>query len=44
MKRFIYIVMVLVMICSIAGCGARIKRIANDINWVVFDGEPSRDN
>jgi len=44
MKRFLYIVMISVVIFSITGCGARIKRIANDINWVVFDGEPSRDN
>ncbi len=44
MKRFIHIVIVLVVIFSMVGCGARIKRIANDINWVVLDGEPSRDN
>jgi len=44
MRRFIYILIILAVISSIVGCGARIKRIANDINWVVLDGQPSRDN
>ncbi len=44
MRRFIYILIILVVISSIVGCADRIKRIANDINWVVLDGEPSKDN
>ena len=43
MKRFICILLALVLISSIAGC-ARAKRIANDVDWIVFDGEPSREN
>ena len=43
MKRIIWIILILTVISSITGC-ARAKRIANDVNWVVFDGQPSRDN
>jgi len=43
MRRFVYMFMVLIVVSSMAGC-ARVKRIANDINWVVLDGQPSRDN
>ena len=43
MKRFIWILIILVAMTSIIGC-ARTKRVANDIDWVVFDGEPSREN
>lgn len=43
MKRFILILIVFALAVSVAGCG-RTKRIANDVNWIVFDGEPSKDN
>ena len=43
MKHFIWIMLILIVILSITGC-ARVKRVANDIDWIVFDGQPSRDN
>ena len=43
MKHFVWVVLVLVVLCSIAGC-ARTKRIANDVDWIVFDGEPNVKN
>lgn len=43
MKRITWFVIVLIAITSMSGC-ARAKRIANDVNWIVFDGEPSREN
>ncbi len=43
MKRFIWIALIVIVISSITGC-ARSSRVANDIDWVVFDGEPSREN
>jgi hypothetical protein len=43
MKRFIWILVVAALVASVAGCG-RTKRIANDVNWIVFDGQPSKDN
>jgi len=44
MKRFIWIVFILALIAGVAsGCG-RTKRIANDVDWIVFDGQPSKDN
>ena len=43
MKRFIWMLLIAVLVTSIAGC-ARTKRIANDVDWIVFDGEPSREN
>jgi len=43
MKRFIWVALIAIAISSIAGC-ARSSRLANDIDWVVFDGEPSREN
>ena len=43
MKRLIWMFLILVLALSMIGC-ARVKRIANDINWVVLDGEPSKEN
>ncbi|MDP2921924.1 MAG: hypothetical protein Q8O12_06145 [Candidatus Omnitrophota bacterium] len=43
MRRFIWIVLVLALVAGIAGC-SRAKRIANDVDWIVFDGQPSKDN
>lgn len=43
MKCFVWIVLILVLISSIAGC-ARARRIANDLDWIVLDGEPSKEN
>jgi predicted small secreted protein len=44
MKRFVWIIVTIVMISVvISGC-SRAKRIANDVDWVVFDGQPSREN
>ncbi len=44
MKRALLIILLLALVPAIvAGC-ARTKRIANDIDWVVFDGEPKEDN
>ena len=43
MKRLMWIVLILVVISAISGC-ARTKRIANDVDWIVFDGKPSREN
>ncbi|MFH1479232.1 MAG: hypothetical protein ABIG92_05620 [Candidatus Omnitrophota bacterium] len=43
MKRFIWLVLILVVITCISSC-SRTKRIANDVDWVVFDGQPSREN
>lgn len=43
MRYITWAILVLVIVFSITGC-ARTKRIANDVNWIVFDGEPSRDN
>lgn len=43
MKRFIWICLIVIVIASLTGC-ARTKRIANDIDWIVFDGEPSNSN
>lgn len=35
--------LVLVIVVSMSGC-ARTKRIANDVDWIVFDGEPNKAN
>ena|GEM_PF-3319299 len=43
MRRLVFLFLIVVLIFSVAGC-SRVKRIANDINWLVFDGEPSREN
>lgn len=43
MRHIVWVMLILVVISSVTGC-ARAKRIANDVDWVVFDGEPSRDN
>lgn len=43
MKNFIFIALILALAVSVAGC-SRTKRIANDVDWIVFDGQPSRDN
>ena len=43
MKRFIWIGLVVVLALSVAGC-ARTKRIANDVDWVLLDGQPHIDN
>ncbi len=43
MKYFIWLVLIVILVCSIEGC-SRAKRIANDVDWVVFDGQPSKDN
>jgi len=44
MKRALLVILLLVLIPAIATGCARTKRIANDIDWVVFDGEPKKDN
>ena len=44
MKRVLLVILLLVLIPAMATGCARTKRIANDIDWVVFDGEPKRDN
>ncbi len=43
MRRLMFTVVVLVLIANLVGC-ARTKRIANDIDWMVFDGQPMEDN
>lgn len=43
MKKLLCLILILAMAVSIAGC-SRTKRIINDVDWVVFDGEPSDDN
>ena len=43
MRRFIWIVLILALVVGVAGC-SRTKRIANDVDWIVFDGQPSKDN
>lgn len=43
MRYVIGIFSILILISTITGC-ARTSRIANDVDWVVFDGEPSREN
>jgi hypothetical protein len=43
MKIFIWLFVVIVAVSSISGC-ARARRIANDVDWIVFDGEPSEEN
>jgi len=43
MKYIIWIVLALMSISIITGC-SRTKRIANDVDWIVFDGEPAKDN
>jgi len=43
MRRLVWIILIVVAISSITGC-ARSSRVANDIDWVIFDGEPSREN
>jgi len=43
MRRFVWIMLIFVLISVISGC-ARTKRIANDVDWIILDGEPSKDN
>ena len=43
MRRFVCIALILMMISGLAGC-ARARRIANDVDWIVFDAQPSREN
>ncbi|MFA4991413.1 MAG: hypothetical protein WC569_02415 [Candidatus Omnitrophota bacterium] len=43
MRRLAWLILIVVAISSLAGC-SRAKRIANDLDWVVLDGEPSREN
>lgn len=43
MKQLIWIILILVVLSSLTGC-SRAKRIAHDVNWIFFDGEPSKDN
>ncbi len=43
MRRFAWIMLIFVLISVVSGC-ARTKRIANDVGWVILDGEPSKDN
>ncbi|MFC1509776.1 hypothetical protein ACFL60_08870 [Candidatus Omnitrophota bacterium] len=43
MRRLIWVVLIIVVISGAIGC-SRTKRIANDVNWIVFDGEPSKEN
>ena len=43
MRRFIWIVLILALVVGVTGC-SRTKRIANDVDWIVFDGQPSEDN
>lgn len=42
-KQLIWVVLILALITSLYGC-ARARRIANDVDWIVFDGQPSREN
>jgi hypothetical protein len=43
MKRILWIIFIMVIVVSVSGC-ARTKRIANDVDWIVFDGEPNKAN
>ncbi len=46
MKSFIWIVLILMLISSIAGCEhprARAERIGDDIDWILLDGDPDID-
>ncbi len=43
MRRLALIVLLLVIAATLTGC-ARMDRIVNDIQWMFFDMEPSRDN
>ena len=43
MKRLVWIILIIVVVSGMLGC-ARTKRIANDVDWIVFDGEPSKEN
>ena len=44
MKKALLMILLLILIPAVATGCARTKRIANDIDWVVFDGEPKKDN
>lgn len=39
MRYIILVLMLVVIASSVAGC-ARANRIADDVEWMVFDGEP----
>lgn len=43
MKRLIWLVIIIVVVSSMAGC-ARARRIANDIDWILLDAQPNREN
>ena len=43
MRRIIMIALIAVILAGTLGC-SRSKRIANDMDWIVFDGEPSKEN
>lgn len=43
MRRLVWVVLILAAISFLGGC-ARATRIANDIDWIVFDGEPIEEN
>jgi len=43
MRYIAYMLVALVLLGTVTGC-ARVKRVANDVDWVIFDGEPSKDN
>jgi hypothetical protein len=43
MRHFLWTLMIVVLAFSLVSC-TRAQRIANDVNWIIFDGQPSRDN
>ena len=43
MKYLIWIVLIFIVISTMTGC-ARATRIVNDVDWIVFDGEPMIEN
>ncbi len=46
MKFLIWTALVLILISSLTGCEhprARAERIGDDIDWVLFDGDPDID-
>ncbi|MFH1783108.1 MAG: hypothetical protein ABH848_05785 [Candidatus Omnitrophota bacterium] len=43
MRRLTWLFLILIVACCLVSC-SRTKRIANDVDWIVFDGEPNRQN